>query len=248
MVPLSEKIAIVTGGSSGIGRAIAERLAQDGASVVVDYAHSVDKAKEVVSAIEAEGGKALAVQADINQVADIRRLFQETVDRFGHLDILVNNAVKAGAFKPLAEVTEAEFDEQFRLNARGTFFALQEAALRMADCGRIVNISSAITVNNIPLGASVYTGSKAAIEEFTITLAKELGGRGITVNAVLPGTTETEGFRKTAPPDVQTQAAHTSPLGRMGQPQDIADVVAFLVSDQARWITGQKILVTGGGT
>lgn len=248
MAALFGKISIVTGGTRGIGRAIAERLAQDGASVVVNYAHSADKAKEVVSTIEAGGGKALAVQADISQVADIRHLFQATIDHFGHLDILVNNAVKAGAFKPLAEVTEAEFDEQLGLNARGTFFALQEAARRMADGGRIVNISSAITVNYAPLGASVYSGSKAAVEQFTIALAKELGGRGITVNAVLPGTTDTEGFRKTAPPDVQTQAAQMSPLGRIGQPRDIADVVAFLVSDQARWLTGQKILATGGST
>ncbi|BAY50452.1 short-chain dehydrogenase/reductase SDR (plasmid) [Scytonema sp. HK-05] len=246
MAPLVGKIAIVTGATSGIGRAIAERLAQDGASVVVNYAHSADKAKEVVSAIEAEGGKALAVQANLSQVVDIRRLFQKTVEHFGQLNILVNNAVSAGAFNPLTEVTEAEFDVQFGLNARGTFFALQEAARRMADGGRIVNISTAITLNNAPVGAGVYTGSKAAVEQFTIALAKELGGRSITVNSVSPGTTETEGFRKTAPPDVQAQAAQMSPLGHIGQPEDIADVVAFLVSHQARWINAQNIRATGG--
>ena len=248
MAPLTGKIAIVTGGSRGIGRAIAERLAEDGASIVVNYAHGADKAKEVVSAIEAQGGQALAIQADISQVVEIRRLFQETIAHFGQLNILVNNAVRPGAFKPVAEVSEAEFDEQFALNTRGTFFALQEAALRMTEGGRIVNISTVGTVNSVPTGASVYTGSKAAVEQFTMALAKELGGRGITVNTVSPGITETEGFRTNAPPEMQAQAAQMSPLGRIGKPQDIADVIAFLVSDQARWLTGQNIRASGGAT
>lgn len=245
MASLFGKIAIVTGGSRGIGRAIAKRLAQDGASVVVNYAKSAEGAKQVVCAIEAEGGKALAIQADLSQVADIRRLFQKTLDNFGQLDILVNNAVSNGAFKPLAEVTEADFDMQFGLNTRGTFFALQEAARQIADGGRIINISTIGTVASSP-SASVYTGSKAAVEQFTMALAKELGRRGVTVNAVSPGTTDTEGFREIAPPEIQAQAAHLSPLGRIGQPEDIADVVAFLASDQARWITGQNIHATGG--
>ena len=244
MTPLIGKIAIVTGASRGIGRAIAERLAQDGASIVVNYAQRPDQAKEVVSVIEAQGGKAIAVQSDISQIADIRRLFLETVDFFGHLDILVNNA-RTSAFKPLAEVSEAEFDVQFALNAKGTFFAMQEAARRIADGGRIVNISTLGTVNSAA-GAGVYTGSKAAVEQFTMSAAKELGERGITVNTVSPGVTDTELFNKEAPPNVKAQAAQLSPLGRMGQPQDIADVVAFLVSEQARWITGQNIHVSGG--
>jgi len=244
MALLTGKIAIVTGGSRGIGRAIAEQLAQDGASVVINYRHRADEAKEVVSVIEAEGRKALAMQADISQIADIRRLFQETIDFFGHLDILINNAGST-AFKPLVEVTEGEFDVQFALNAKGTFFAMQEAARCMSDGGRIVNISTLGTVNSAA-GAGVYTGSKAAVEQFTMSAAKELGGRGITVNAVSPGATLTELFNKEAPPDVKALAAQLSPLGRMGQPQDIADVVAFLVSEQARWITGQNIHASGG--
>ena len=149
MASLKGKVAIVTGASRGIGRAIAEQLAQDGASVVVNYAHSIDKAQDVVSAIEVEGGKALAVQADINQPADIRRLFQEIIDRFGHLDIVVNNAGIA-IYKPLVEATEEEFDTTFTLNAKGTFFALQEAARHTSDGGRIVNISTAGTVPGAP--------------------------------------------------------------------------------------------------
>lgn len=244
MAPLIGKIAIVTGGSRGIGRAIAERLARDGASVVVNYAQNADKAKEVVSKIVAEGGQALAVQADMSQIADIRRLFQKTVDHFGHLDILVNNA-GTGKFMPLAEVTEEEFDATFALNTKGVCFALQEAARRMADGGRIVNISSSLTVSGFP-GTALITGSKGAVEQFTLTAAKELGARGITVNTVLPGATDTDGFDRIAPQDIKSHVAQMSPLGRMGQPQDIADIIAFIVSEQARWLTGQHVRATGG--
>lgn len=244
MASLAEKVAIVTGASRGIGRAIAEKLAQEGATVVINYSHSADKAQEVVSAITAQGGKAIATQADISRVADISRLFQETVDKFGKLDILVNNA-GISLFKPLAETTEQEFDQQFALNAKGTFFALQEAALKVSDGGRIVNISTGGTVNG---GAnfSAYVGSKAAIEGFSKCLAKELGQRGITVNTVLPGVTETDMNLETLPEEARAAMIAQTPLGRLGKPEDIADVVAFLVSDQARWITGRNIPVDGG--
>jgi 3-oxoacyl-[acyl-carrier protein] reductase len=190
MAPLTGKVAIVTGSSRGIGRAIAECLGKDGASVVVNYVRNADKATEVVSAVEAAGGYALAVRADLGNVADIRRLFQETVDRFGRLDILVNSA---GLFqpKPLSEVTEDEFDATFAVNVKGAFFALQEAVRRMADGGRIVNIFSSSTKMNVA-GLAAYVGSKAAGEQFARTLARELGGRGITVNNVLPSFTETD--------------------------------------------------------
>jgi 3-oxoacyl-[acyl-carrier protein] reductase len=240
MASLKGKVAIVTGASRGIGRAIAKRLARDGASVVINYAHSADKAKEVISAIEAEGGKALALQADLNQVAALRHLFQETIAQFGQLDILVNNA---GTFlmKPLVETTEEEFDRVFALNTRGTFLALQEAALYITDGGRIVNISSLVTANLMP-NFSIYAASKAAVEQLTIGLAKELGERGITVNAVSPGATETEMM----PSEAREQAEQESPLGRVGQPSDIADVVAFVVSEEGRWLTGQNLRATGG--
>lgn len=242
MASLTGKVAIVTGASRGIGRAIAERLASDGASVVINYARSADEAQEVVKAIEEKGGLAVAVQANLSQIADIRRLFQETSDRFGKLDILVNNAGVA-SYKPIAEATEEDFDKTFALNAKGTFFCLQEAARRMANDGRIVNISTGGTAMGSP-GGSFYTGSKAAVEQFSKALSKEIGDRGITVNVVSPGFTDTEMLANN--PQFKEMGAKMSPLGRLGQPQDIADVVAFLVSSQGRWITGQNIEAGGG--
>jgi 3-oxoacyl-[acyl-carrier protein] reductase len=242
MATLKGKVAIVTGSSRGIGRGIAERLGKEGASVVVNYARGADQASQVVSAIEAAGGQALAVQADMTKTADIRRLFERTLDHFGRLDILVNNA---GIFRgaPVAEVAEEEFDAIFALNAKGTFFALQEAARRLEDRGRIVNISSCSTAMSFP-GFAVYVGTKAAGEQFAKTLAKELGGRGITVNSVSPGYTVTDML----PQDVKWRetGAQMSAFGRLGQPADIADVVAFLVSGQAQWITGQNVQACGG--
>lgn len=245
MAPLINKVALVTGASRGIGRAIAERLGRDGASVVINYTRSADKAQEVVAAIEARGGQALAVQADMSQIADIRRLFQKTVDHFGQLDILVNNAGNT-KMKSIAEVTEEDFDAVFALNAKGILFALQEAARRMANGGRIVNISSSVTIY-IQAGMALYSGSKGAVEQFTQVAAKELGERGITVNSVLPGPTDTELFSKTAP-GMKEQEAQSSPFGRIGTSEDIADVVACLVSKEARWVTGQHILANGGAT
>jgi 3-oxoacyl-[acyl-carrier protein] reductase len=242
MAPLTGKVAIVTGSSRGIGRAIAERLGKDGASVVVNYVRNADKSREVVSAIEAAGGRALAVRADMSQIADVRRLFQETLDHFGRLDILVNNA---GLFQPhsIAEVTEDEFDAAFALNAKGAFFAFQEAARRMGDGGRIINISSCSTAMSLP-GFAVYVGSKAAGEQFARALAKEIGGRSITVNTVSPGFTETDMLPQD--PEWRKMGAQMSALGRLGQVDDIADVVAFLISEQGKWITGHNIQACGG--
>lgn len=245
MASLAGKVAIVTGGSRGIGRAIAECLGKDGASVVVNYARSADQAKEVVSAVEASGGKALAVQGDMSQVADIQRLFQETINHFGQLDILVNNA-GTGTFKPITEITEEDYDATFALNTKGTFFALQEAARRIADGGRIINISTGMTKMSGAPGSSVYVASKAAVEQFTKVLAKELGGRGITVNTVSPGATDTELLNQSITEETRTAYAQMSPLGRLGQPADIADVVTFLASEEARWITARDIIVDGG--
>ena len=243
MASLTGKVAVVTGSSRGIGRAIAERLGRDGASVVINYAQNVARADEVVSAIEAGGGSAMAVQANIGRVAEIRRLFETTVRRFGRLDIVVSNA---GAFRgaaPVADVTEEEFDSMFAVNAKGTFFVLQEAARRIGDGGRIINISSSGTRMIFPR-ASLYVGSKAAGEQFAKTLAKELGGRGITVNTVSPGFTVTDMLPED--PAWRAMGVQLSALGRLGEPGDIADVVAFLVTDEGRWITGQNISVCGG--
>jgi 3-oxoacyl-[acyl-carrier protein] reductase len=240
MSALHEKIAIVTGASAGIGRAIAERLAQEGATVVVNYGTSADKAKAVVAGIESKGGKAIAVQADMSRVADVRRLISETVQRFGRLDILVNNAGMA-LFKPLIETTEQEFDRVLALNTKGPYFAMQEAAKVIQQGGRIVNISTDGTHMSFP-GVTAYLASKGALEQVSKGLAHELAPKGVTVNTVSPGFTETamlpDAFRETG--------AEMSPLKRLGTPEDIADVVFFIVSDQARWLTGQNIHASGG--
>lgn len=237
---LEGKVAIVTGSSSGIGRAIAERLAQDGATVVVNYHAREEKAREVVAGIQASGGAAAVIQADMSRVAEAQRLVQETVHQFHRLDILVNNA---GRFIPkkLMETTEAEFDAIVALNAKGPYFAMQAAAKVLSDGGRIVNISSALTHLKFP-GATAHLGSKAALEQYGKGLAQELAPRGITVNTVLPGFTDTGVLTA----QYRNMGEQMSPFKRLGLPSDVADVVAFLVSEQARWLTGQTIQAGGG--
>ncbi|HEU4686000.1 MAG TPA: glucose 1-dehydrogenase [Nitrospira sp.] len=241
MKSLHGKVAVVTGGSRGIGRAVAERLARDGAKTIVTYNRQADDAKQVVAGIQEQGGTAAAVQADVGRVADIRRLFQEAEDLFGRLDSLINNA-GIFAVKPIAEVTEEEYDRMFSVNAKGQFFCLQEAAKRMADGGRIVNISTGGTKAAFP-GISTYGGAKSALEFFTRVAAKELGTRKITVNTVSPGYTDTEMLNAAQLGPIGIQS---SPLARIGTPKDIADVVAFIVSDEGGWITGDTIQAGGG--
>jgi 3-oxoacyl-[acyl-carrier protein] reductase len=242
MGTLTEKVAIVTGSSDGIGRAIAERLAQNGATVVVNYGKSAEKAKQVVTGIEAKGGKAVAIQADMSKVGEAGRLVKDTLKRFGRLDILVNNAGMF-MFKPLAETTEEEFDRMFALNTKGPYFALQEAVKVIQEGGRIVNISTDGTHIGFG-GATAYLGSKGALEQFTKGLAHELAPKGVTVNTVSPGYTITAML----PPDpaFRQLGEQASPLKRLGTPKDIADVVAFVVSEEARWLTGQNIHAGGG--
>ena len=242
MATLSGKVAIVTGASRGIGRATAERLGADGTEVVVNYVQNSGKAQQVVEAVEAAGSRAVAVRADVGRVEDVRRLFQAAEERFGGVDVVINNA-SVSVFKAHAEVSEEEFDRVFGLIARGTFFALREAAERVRDGGRIVNISSGGTVTGGP-GAGLYLGAKAAVEQFTLALAKELGPRGVTVNAVLPGLTDTDGM--IMPAEAVEQAVNMTPLGRLGRPEDVADVVAFLVGEDGRWMTGQLVRAGGG--
>lgn len=241
MASLKGKVAVVTGASRGIGRSIAERLANDGATVVVNYTKSAGEADKVVAGIKTGGGAAMAVQADVSKLEDIRRLFHETNKTFGRLDILINNA---GIFwaKPIIETTEEEYDQMFAVNTKGQFFALQEAAKHMADGGRIVNISTGGTKMAFP-GISVYGGSKSALEFFTKVAAKELGAKNITVNTVSPGYTETDML---SDPQFRTIGAQASPFGRLGTPTDIAQVVSFIVSEEAGWITGDTIQAGGG--
>jgi len=241
---LRDKVALVTGASRGIGRAIAMRLARDGSAVVVNYSANQAAANETVAAIEQGGGRAIALQAHVEKLADLERLFGETLQHFGRLDILVNNA---GIMfnKPVAEVTEEEFDNIFAVNVKGTFFACQQATKRMADGGRIINFSSSTTAMMLPTYGS-YVATKGAVEQFSHVLAKELGSRGITVNVISPGPTDTELFNQgKSEQDIQ-RFAQLAALGRLGQPDDIANVVSLLVSDDAGWITGQIIRVNGG--
>ena len=240
MKSLSGKVAIVTGASNGIGRAIAERLADDGAIVVVNYSKSLEKAQQVVGGIQGKGGKALAVQADMSHVTDARRLIIDTVKQFNRLDILVNNAGKFMP-KPLEETTESDFDDVVALNAKGPYFAMQEAARVLKDGGRIVNISTGGTHLHFP-GATAYLGSKAALEQYTKGLAQELAPKGVTVNTVSPGFTETGMMTE----EYRQIGIQLSPMKRLGVPNDIAGVVAFIVSEEARWLTGQTIQVGGG--
>jgi 3-oxoacyl-[acyl-carrier protein] reductase len=240
--PLDSKIAIVTGASRGIGRAIAERLGRDGARVVLTYVANDAAAREVVTTIEASGGAAHALRADMKNLAEVRGIFDAAESQFGKVDILVNNAAGVNVFKPTEAMTADDYDSMF-LITRGVYFSLQEAAKRLANNGRIVNISTAGTAMAMA-GAGAYAGSKAAIEHFSMALAKELGPRGITVNTVRPGVTNTDGLVLDAG-SIQHLISQT-PMGRLGKPTDIAAAVALLVGADAGWITGQNVAATGG--
>ena len=244
---LAGKVAVVTGASKGIGAAIALQLAADGAAVVVNYASSKPGADKVVSEITAQGGKAIAVQGDFAKKADIERLFAETKQAFGQPHILVNNA-GVYEFAPLEQITEELFHKQFNLNVLGLILATQEAVKQFGDSGgSIINISS-VASTAAPATASVYSATKGAVDTLTKSLAKELGPRKIRVNAINPGMVETEGVHAAGFIGSDFQKAHVAqtPLGRLGQPQDIATVASFLASADSGWITGETILVAGG--
>lgn len=241
---LNEKVAIITGSSRGIGKAIATKLAKDGAAVVINYSHSADKANQTVEEIKQQGGNAIALQADVSKVSDLEHLFEETVNKLDKVDILVNCAGIV-VYKPLVEITEEDFDKIFAVNVKGTYFACQQAAKMMADGGRIINISSTTTAMMLPT-YSAYVGTKGAVEQISRVLCKELGDRHITVNVVSPGPTDTPLFREGKTEEQIERFGNMAALGRIAQVEDIADVVAFLASDNARWITGQNIRANGG--
>jgi 3-oxoacyl-[acyl-carrier protein] reductase len=247
MQPSHGKVAIVTGASRGIGRAIAERLARDGCTVAVNYARSREEAEQVVAEIAARGGRAFALQGDLGDSSDVRRIVHGTVERCGRLDVLVNNAAIA-PMRPTSDVTEDELRRVFAVNAFGPFLAMQEAARVLPRGGRIVNVSSGATTVGFP-SMSAYLASKAALEQMSLVFANELGAQGINVNTILVGVTQTRMLDEADAffsPEVRSAMVQRTPLGRLGEPADIADVVAFLSSDDARWITGQSIRVDGG--
>ncbi|MCW3062354.1 MAG: dehydrogenase, short-chain alcohol dehydrogenase like protein [Capsulimonas sp.] len=244
---LESKVAIVTGASKGIGAAIAKHLAAAGASVVVNYASDKAGADRVVSEIEGQGGKAVAVQANLSKGEDIERLFSASHDAFGRLDILVNNA-GVYEFSPVEGVTPEHFHRQFDLNVLGLVLASQQAAKYFGTAGgSIINVGS-VAGTSAPPTASVYSATKAAVDAVTKSLSKELGPRNIRVNSLNPGMVVTEGFQASGleGSDFQKQVIASTPLGRIGQPDDIAPVAVFFASDDSAWVTGQTLFVSGG--
>jgi 3-oxoacyl-[acyl-carrier protein] reductase len=246
MGELSGKVAIVTGASKGIGEAIARRFAEAGAAVAVNYASDKAGADRIVEQIKRDGGKAAAIQANVSKRADVKRLFAETQAQLGAPSILVNNA-GVFTFQPLEAVTEEEFHRQFDTNVFGTLLTTQEAVTAFnGEGGSVINISTISSINPVPSSA-VYSASKAAIDSITKALAKELGDRKIRVNAIAPGMTETEGFKALGITLETAKAIGLPiPLGRLGQPEDIARVALFLASDQSSWLTGERISASGG--
>jgi 3-oxoacyl-[acyl-carrier protein] reductase len=247
MSKLAGKVAVVTGGSKGIGAEIARQLAANGAAVIVNYASDREGAAKVAADIEGAGGRAVAVQGNVARSADVGRVFAEAKSAFGTVDILVNNA-GVYRFGAIEEVTEDEFHRQFDTNVLGLLLATKAAVAQFGpEGGSVINIGSAAS-RMAPPGASIYSGTKAAVDVITRVLAKELGPRKIRVNSINPGVVDTEGNRAAGiiGGDFEKQAAQQAPLGRTGQPSDIAPAAVFLASDDARWVTGEILVVSGG--
>jgi len=247
MSDLKGKVAVVTGASKGIGAEIARALAAQGASVVVNYASAKDGADKVVADISKSGGKAIAVKADVAKSAEVKQLFAETKKAYGRVDVLVNNA---GVYKflPLEDNTEDEFHREFNINVLGTLLATQEAAKHFGpNGGSVINLSSVASDKGLP-GSSIYSATKGAVDSLTRVLATELGPRKIRVNAIRPGGVETEGVHAIGiiGSDFEKQMVAETPLGRIGQPDDIASVAVFLASDASKWLTGEKLTASGG--
>ncbi|TDN62481.1 glucose 1-dehydrogenase [Paraburkholderia sp. BL10I2N1] len=247
MSKLTGKVAVVTGASKGIGAAIARSLAAEGASVVVNYASSKTGADAVVSAISAAGGKAVSVAGDVSRAADAQGIIEAAIETYGRLDILVNNS-GVYEFSPIDTITEEHFHKHFNVNVLGLLLVTQAAVKHLVEGASIINIGSVVT-RITPPGSAVYTGTKGAVDAITGVLARELGPKKIRVNTVNPGMIETEGTHSAGfmGSDFETWAISQTPLGRIGKPDDIASIVTFLASDDARWLTGEQLLA-GGGT
>jgi len=244
VLPLKGKVAVVTGGSRGIGAAICKRLARDGADIAICCSSNVTVAEIVASAIAAGGGSASVFAADLADASAVSTLFARLGAHYGKLDILVNNAGVA-EFLPLSAGGTEHFDQIFSVNVRGLYLCTQHAVRLMPEGGRVINISSGAARAG-GANASVYAASKAAVEAMTACLATELGPDGITVNCISPGITRTDMLAQAVPADIQAMLEKQTPLGRVGEPEDIADVAAFLASSDARWVTGQTIAASGG--
>lgn len=244
MKNLSEKVAVVTGSSKGIGAAIALKLAKAGAKVIINYSGNQTAADEVVAQITSNGGEAFAIKANVSKKEEISRLFAESITHFGKVDIWVNNAgVMLNNF--IKDLSEEQMEKQIDINFKGVFYSLQQAATKLADNGSIINLSSTVTRTIFPT-YGVYAATKAAVEQMSRVFAKEIGARGINVNCVLPGPTGTDLFLDGKSEEQIAQLAGTNAFKRLGTPNDIAQVVAFLATDDAKWITGQSIGANGG--
>jgi 3-oxoacyl-[acyl-carrier protein] reductase len=241
-----KRVAIITGASRGIGAAIALRLASDGFAVVINYASNAVRAEELVQTITAKGGSVIAVKGDVSDAAAVCDLFDASEQAFGKVDVLVNNAgVIASDLPPISATDDATFDRLFNINVKGTFYALREASQRLAQGGRIVNFSSSVIGLALP-GYAIYAATKSAVETLTNIFAKELRGKNITVNAVAPGPTATDLFLDGKTPETVERLSKLAPLERLGAPEDIAAVVAFLVGPDGAWVNGQTLRANGG--
>lgn len=244
MKTLNGKVILVTGASRGIGAAIAHQLAAAGAKVVVNYAGGKEAADETVTSIQALGGDAFAVQADVSKTDQVKNLFDVAIAHYGQIDVLVNNA-GIMITKLIKDTTDEDFARQFDINVKGTFNTMREAAERLADQGSIINFSTSVNRIMLP-GYATYVATKAAVEQLTRVFSKEVGSRGINVNSISPGPTNTELFTKGKPQEVIDRLASLSAFNRIGEPDDIAKLVVFLASDDAKWINAQNIGANGG--
>lgn len=244
MKTLDQKVILITGSSRGIGAAIAVKMAGAGAKVIVNYAGGKEAAEEVVNQIKVAGGDAIALQADVSKSDEVKRMFDEAIAHYGRIDVLVNNA-GIMITKTIKDTTDEDFTRQFDINVKGTFNTMREAADKLADNGTVINFSTSVNRIMIP-GYATYVATKAAVEQLTRVFSKEVGNRGINVNSVSPGPTNTELFTNGKSQEVIDRLAALSPFNRIGEPNDISEIVLFLASDQAKWINAQNIGVNGG--